>query len=435
MPFRIAPILIRRPRALRYPLSPGLCLAAALALPHPVAAEGGQYGPMAIRDDERHLLAAADELEGYFAAHGLLYKDEGVLGLVRRVGRSIQPPSTDDYMAYEFHVLRDPSPNAFALANGAVYVHTGMLARLNDEDQLAALLAHEITHVAGHHELVGHRAKKKAAIAVMVFGPFALGKIASAFGFSRELELEADDHAAAMLRDSHYDPHALPGMLDTLGHDYDGVDPRMSTTWSTHPEVRARAEASRARVADMPAREHTVEGFEDAVFALRVLTVQDYIQDQYPQTALALAENLLERHPNDARALQLVGDAWQAMGAQPRIDAEQLTNSEKKHNRREHVRKTREQRLVEQLATGEGRAAYVTNLAHAESAYGQALMIDAGFAAAHRGLGEVYEQQKRHREAAGEYLAYVRSVPDAPDRSIVVGRVKALTILLKENTQ
>jgi predicted Zn-dependent protease len=418
-----------------------LWLAAATAVPSAVLGAGGQYEAMPIHGDERHLLATADDLESYFNAHGLLCKDEQVLTLVQRVGKSIRPQATDDYMVYEFHVLRDPSPNAFALPNGSVYVHTGMLARLHDEDELAALLAHEITHVAGHHALVDHRTSKKATIAGMVLGGMsvwggviAVGLQTSVFGFSRDLEQEADDHAAITLRDSRYDPHALPELLDILGRDYDGLDPRVPTIWSTHPEIRARAQTSRTLVANMPQRARTVGLFEEAVYGVRAMTVEDYIRDEYPQTALALAEDLVARHPNDAHTVQLLGDAWQGMGAQRRVEPTELTSSDKKQNRRDH-RKTREQRLADQLATEEGRAAYAENLGHAEDAYGRALAIDASFAAAHRGLGEVYEQSQRAPDAAREYLIYVRSAPDADDRSIIVGRLKALTVKLKETTQ
>src|SRR5216110_1285991 len=93
-----------------------------------------EYAQMPIHDDEKHLLATADDLESYFNAHGLLLKDDRVLALVRRIGHSLRPQPTDDYVVYEFYVLRDPSPNAFALPNGSIYVHTGMLARLHDED-------------------------------------------------------------------------------------------------------------------------------------------------------------------------------------------------------------------------------------------------------------------------------------------------------------
>ncbi len=179
---------------------------------------------------------------------------EKALELVRRVGHEIRPQPTDDYIEYEFFVLRDPSPNAFALPNGHVYVHTGMLARLDDEDELAALLAHEINHVAGHHGIIEHRATRKKTIAGMVIGSLgpwggmiSLGLQTSVYGYSRKLEQEADDRAVEVLVASRYDPHALPALLDILGRDYEGLSPRTSTVWSTHPEVRARADVPRAR--------------------------------------------------------------------------------------------------------------------------------------------------------------------------------------------
>jgi tetratricopeptide (TPR) repeat protein len=205
--------------------------------------------------------------------------------------------------------------------------------------------------------------------------------------------------------------------------------------WSTHPETRARAETSRALVASMPKRERSVGAFEPGVLGVRTLTIQDYIRDDYPQTALALADELVKRYPNDARLQQLLGDAWQGLGGQQRIeDPASLSNSDKKHNLKDHARKTREQRLADQLATDAGRAAYEANLARAEQVYRHALDIDPSYAAAYRGLGEVYEQQKRDRDAAAAYLTYVRSAPDAPDRSLVVTRLKSITVKIKDSS-
>jgi beta-barrel assembly-enhancing protease len=417
-------------------------LAAVLAVLPLAAFAGGDYGSVRIHDDELSLIESSKQLHDYFEAHALLYNDDQVLGLVRRIGHEIRPQPTDDYIEYEFYVLRDPSPNAFALPNGHVYVNTGMIARLEDEDQLAAVLAHEISHVAGHHGIIEHRATKKKAIASMVLGGVpifggvvAIGLQTSVYGFSRELEQEADDHGASILLASRYDPHALPEMLDTLAQDYEGLDPRFATIWSTHPETRARAETSRALVAPMPKRERSVGAFEPGVLGVRTLTIQDYIRDDYPQTALFLAEELVKRYPDNAQLQQLLGDAWQGLGAQPRIeDPTSLSNSDKKHNLKDHARKTHDQRLAEQLATDAGRAAYEANLARAEQIYRHVLEIDPSYAAAYRGLGEVYEQQKRDRDAAVAYLTYVRSAPDAPDRSLVVTRLKSITVKIKESS-
>ena len=399
---------------------------------------GGVYEPVPIDKDEWRLIEESKDLEGWFNAQSLLYMEPKALELVRRVGHEIRPHPSDDYIEYEFFVLRDPSPNAFALPNGHVYVHTGMLARLDDEDQLAALLAHEINHVAGHHGIIEHRATRKKTIAGMVLGGLgpwggviSLGLQTSVYGFSRELEQEADDRAVEVLAASRYDPHALPAMLDILGRDYEGLSPRTSTIWSTHPEVRARAQTSRALVAGAEHRARHSDAFEAAVMDMRAMTIEDYIQDDFPHTGVALAESLVERYPNDLRLQQLLGDAWQGMGAQGPIDPEALSDSDKRHNLRDRARKTRAQRLAEALETEEGRAAYGANLQRAEEIYKRVIEADATFAPAYRGLGEVYEQQKRTRDAAEAYLTYVKQAPSAPDRSIVMGRLRLLTTMLK----
>jgi predicted Zn-dependent protease len=420
-----------------FPQYVALWLAAAAYVPVTLAA-GGDYGPVPIDEDEQHLLESSNELERYFANQSLLHNDEQVVGLVRRLGHGLAPAPTDDYIDYRFFVLRDPSPNAFALPNGHVYVHTGMLARLQDEAQLAALLAHEINHVAGHHGILHYRSAKSKTIAGLVLGGLggwgsviSVGLQASVYGFSRNLEQEADDHAVPLLVASPYDPHALPEVFDILGQDYEGLYPRTRSIWSTHPEIRARAQTSRALVAGLAQGERNREAFEAAVFPLRVLTIRDYVQDDYPHTAAALARDLVERFPSDPRLRQVLGDAWQAMGAQSELDADELSNADKRRNQRARVRRTREQRLAELLKTEEGRAAYAANLARAEGMYRDALVLDEGFSPAYRGLGEVYEQLDRDRDAAQAYLKYVQLAPDAPDRAIVISRLRELTDRIK----
>jgi tetratricopeptide (TPR) repeat protein len=260
----------------------------------------------------------------------------------------------------------------------------------------------------------------------------AIGLQTSVYGFSRDLEQEADDRAATLLLASRYDPQALPEIFDILGRDYEGLSPRVATIWSTHPEIRARAETSRVLVANMSRGDRDVEEFESAVFPLRLLTIRDYIQDDYPRTALALAESFVERDPEDPRVLEILGEAWQAMGAQRRLDPDELSNADKRKNVRKRLRKTREQRLAERLETEEGRAAYADNLARAEEIYRKVVAIDSDFALAYRGLGEVYERLERDRDAARAYLTYVRSAPQAADRALVIERLRALTKRIRQ---
>jgi beta-barrel assembly-enhancing protease len=417
----------RRTQARLFAAATLLCAAA-------VARGDGVYEPVPLKDQEQRLLEESRELNGYFGRQSLLFSDSGVVELVASVGRSLAPPPTDDYIDYRFFVLRDPSPNAFALPNGDIYMHTGMLARLTDAAQLAAILAHEVNHVAGHHSILQFRSTNRKIVASMVltgvFGGIgsviSTGLAASMYGFSRELEQEADDHAVAMLLESPYDAQALPEIYGILARDYDGITPRMPTIWSTHPQLEARAQRTREQVAGAPSGRRDTHEFDATVFPIRTMTIRDYIQDDYPRTAMALATDLAARYPEQPELVQLTGDAWAAMGALTELDDEQLSNRERARNANRRVMRTRQEREAQLLKTPEGQAALRANLSNARAAYERALELDMNFAAAYRGLGEVAERLGEPRAAAAAYVDYLRKAPDAADRTVVVQRLRTL---------
>jgi beta-barrel assembly-enhancing protease len=405
-----------------------------------VAQAQGVYGPVKLRDKEyQSLIETSRQLHGYFEQRSLLYTDPRVADLVEKIGRGLAPPTTDDYQQYRFFVLRDPSPNAFALPNGDIYVHTGMLARLTDTAQLAAVLGHELNHVAGHHGVVDLRANTKKVIAGLVVGGvlggigsiIQAGLYTSMYGFSRELEQEADDRAVGILRASPHDAHAIPEIYELLAEDYEGERPRVATIWSTHPQLEARAVRTRGQVADAPVGRRDAGSFDDAVFSLRTMTIRDYIQDDYPRTAVALAEDLAKRYPTKPELLALVGDAWAAMGARAEFDEGELSNGAKRRNANQRVFKTRQERERALLATSEGKAAFADHLAKARDAYLRTTALSANYAPAYRGLGEVAERLGEPRTAAQAYVDYLQRAPDADDRAVIVQRLRGLREALR----
>jgi predicted Zn-dependent protease len=408
------------------------------------AVADGIYSPVPLKDQEVTLIETSRELNGYFVQRSLLYTDPRVVELVDSVGRGLTPPSTDDYIEYRFFVLRDPSPNAFALPNGDIYMHTGMLARLADTAQLAAILAHEVNHVAGHHSVVDFRSTNKKIITGMVLtgvfgGAGALissGLYTSMYGFSRELEQEADDRAVVLLATSPYDADALPEIYDILAKDYEGVRPRVPTIWSTHPQLESRAARTREQVAAARPGRRDAEAFDAVVKPIRAMTIRDYIQDDYPRTAIALAEELARRYPDDVELLQLQGDAYAAMGPRSEFDEDGLSNSQRRRNATQRITRTRQEREAELLRTPAGQAALRANLGRAREAYQRALAADADYAPAYRGLGEVAERLDEPRAAAQAYVDYLKKAPDATDRPVIVERLRTLRDRLqsKEST-
>jgi Zn-dependent protease with chaperone function len=409
-----------------------LCVQAAMAQ--------GIYEPVALKPKEyESLIVSSRQLRGYFEERSLLFTDPGVQELVARVGASLAPRPTDDYMEYHFFVLRDPSPNAFALPNGDIYVHTGMLARLTDTAQLAAVLGHELNHVAGHHGVVDLRASNKKIIAGMVLGGvfggvgavIQAGLYTSMYGFSRELEQEADDRAVGILEASPYDAHAIPEIYELLAKDYEGERPRIATIWSTHPQLEARAARTRDQVADAPAGRRDAGAFDEVIMPVRTMTIRDYVQDDYPRTAVALAEDLAARYPREPQLLVLVGDAWAAMGARSEFDDAELSNAQKRRNANQRVFKTRQEREQALLATPEGKAALAEHLAKAREAYMRTISLSGDFAPAYRGLGEVAERLGEPRDAAQAYVDYLKRAPDADDRTVILQRLRALRDVLR----
>ncbi len=408
-----------------------LCCAVTWLLSGAALAQSGVYESLELRAREHNdLIETSAQYQGMFERRSLLYEDEQLLALVRRIGHELAPEPTDDYYNYEFFVLRDPSPNAFALPNGHIYVHTGMLARMVDESQLAALLAHEISHVAGHHTILSHRiTAKRLTIQILVGG---LASLMGQLRYSRHLEQEADDRAPLMLADSRYDPHAMPELLDILAEDFEGLDPRIATIWTTHPDPEDRAATSRAIVANMPRRDRDPEFFDSIAYSLRATTLRDYIQDDYPYTAIALAQDLLERYPNDMNIRMLLGDAWRVLGPRAEFAPQEFTKRDTRRNLRRRVWRTREERAEIQLETEAGQQAFAANLEQARITYLDILDRDPTYAAAHRGLGQTFESLGQPREAARAYLEYLRSAPDAFDRPVIVTKLAEIRDLLQQ---
>lgn len=411
----------------------GVLVAAIVGMAVPAAGDG-VYTPLPLRGKEPHdVIETADQLHEQLERRSLLLADDAVLSFVREVGRAVAPAPSDDYIDYRFHVLRDPSPNAFALPNGRIYVHTGMLARLEDASQLAGLLAHEINHVAGHHGLMQYRITAKR-ILIDIFGG-SLASLLTQLRYSRELEQEADDRAVMLVQASPYDPHALPELFERLAEDFEGLRPRIATIWTTHPDPEQRVAASRVLVASLPARERHAADYDLTMFPLRAMAIRDYLRDDYPYTAIALAQRYLEQYPESLEFRQLVGDAWQSLGPRSEFTPEELSNRDRRRNLRARVLKTREERTEALLATEEGRRALAANLTEARRTYEDIIAIDAGYAPAHRGRAEVLEALGEPRGAAAAYLEYLRLAPEAPDRPVIVARLTALRDSLRTGVE
>lgn len=148
---------------------------------------------------------------------------------VDRIGQQLATNSDRPNLEYHFTVLDSPEVNAFALPGGYIYITRGMLAYLNSEAELAAVLGHEIGHVTARHAVRQQTASTVANLGYLlgsILLPDLRGQGAQQVfntvggavlsGYGREHELEADRLGADYLARTGYDPQAVIEVLSVL---------------------------------------------------------------------------------------------------------------------------------------------------------------------------------------------------------------------------
>ncbi|KHK91972.1 peptidase M48 Ste24p [Novosphingobium malaysiense] len=216
-------------------------------------------------------ISQADKAEGA-KAHPQLVAEFGgkVTGpqaaYVENVGKTIAVQSGLGNARSDFTVtlLNSPVNNAFAIPGGYVYVTRQLTALMNNEAQLAAVLGHEVGHVAARHSAKRQEAASRnqllgalgSILSGVLLGDNAFGRLGQqvfsqgsqllTLKYSRSQELEADDLGIAYLKRAGYDPRAMANVLESLARQ-NALDAQLRGTtnqvpeWaSTHPDPASR---------------------------------------------------------------------------------------------------------------------------------------------------------------------------------------------------
>ncbi|MDV7186130.1 M48 family metalloprotease [Lutibacter sp. TH_r2] len=184
--------------------------------------------------------------------HGGLYPDQNYQKLVDEVGQKLVNNSIAKQTAYtyDFHLLRDPQTiNAFALPGGQIFITYALFSKLENVDQLAGVLGHEIGHVVGRHsaERMAKQGLTQGILSGVSVGfdpSTAQGAAAIAnvlnLSYGRDDELESDDLGVKFMIDAGYNPNELIGVMKILK---EAAGPnRTPERMSTHPDPENRIE-------------------------------------------------------------------------------------------------------------------------------------------------------------------------------------------------
>ncbi len=184
-----------------------------------------------------------------------LYDDEALQEYVQTLGRKLASVSERPDLAWTFKVVDDPVVNAFALPGGYIYVTRGILAHLNNEAELVAILGHEIGHVTARH---GVSQMSKAQLAQLGLGAVSAvapeesqrfgDLVSSGLGllflkYGRDDERQADDLGLRYVSAAGYDARPMADIFDMLERVSAAAGGGSVPGWmSTHPAPANRRE-------------------------------------------------------------------------------------------------------------------------------------------------------------------------------------------------
>ena len=153
-----------------------------------------------------------------------IYDDPKLDSYIRQVGEQLLQEANITSPPFTFTLLDSPDINAFAMPGGFIYVNRGLLAYLDNEAELAGVLAHEIGHITENHHARRQSAQMTSKVAsVSAYILTGSGDVYDAAnmygaeiisGFGRDMELEADSAGAEYLHQTGYD---VDSMLSVIG--------------------------------------------------------------------------------------------------------------------------------------------------------------------------------------------------------------------------
>ncbi|MEZ5418876.1 MAG: M48 family metalloprotease [Vicinamibacterales bacterium] len=377
--------------------------------------------PFVLSSDEVETLGRIADVERMMVRRAQVARDERLQGYLADVGLPLVPPTfRDPRLHIRFALFRDAQPNAFALPNGSIYVSLGLLAQLENEAQLAAVLAHEIAHVTHYHYFTFDRQARSTStlLNVLTVGSAVLGgwgalaaqvgigtlAVGTLYGYSRDLEEEADREALAAVARAGYDPAQIPALFGRLLVDYDGTHVETPIFYSDHPKLQSRIEYTtrlmRERGLAPDAGATGAAPYAATRRRAAAVAVRLAIRDGLPRTAIAWAGEMVRQDPQSAEAHYLKAEAYRALGHRP---ADLVTSppsaAEKKRQAELRQRRTPEEIEAADAATPAGLAAWAANSEMAMAEYRTAVGCDPKFAATYAGLAQL-EAALGHFDAA-----------------------------------
>jgi predicted Zn-dependent protease len=382
---------------------------------------GSSQQPFQLSADEREIWEQSEAEQQKLNRKGTLYQDPLLEEYLNDVARRLTPPEVGEQgIPIRVRIIQDPSLNAFAYPNGAIYMHTGLLARVENEAQLATVLGHEITHVVnrdavrhyrstrnkviaaniaavaasiGISAVAGDQSRQGNAVTAAVIGQTSnvllglglqLGVLAAVNGYGREIEDMADVGAMRLMTQAGYNVNEAPKVHQILLQRYGDPSRLENFFFGNHSRNQERIEhyeqmltTDYGQVAHASTLITNTEEFQRRTRPLvRDNAILDIEAGRYGTAKTAL-ERVLAVVPTDAKAHYYLGELYRKQRRDP------------------------------------------ADVEHAIIAYQNAAEYDPSYPEPQRNLGLLYYTRGKRAEARQAFERYLELKPQAEDRQQV----------------
>lgn len=216
----------------------------------------------------------ASQHQDIIKQYGGVYIQPGIQSYVNEIGQKMAQYSERQDVQYRFTVLDSPIVNAFALPGGYIYITRGTLSVANSEAELAAVLGHEIGHVAARHQASRYSKGVLTQLgATVLSAAIGVPAVSQAIGlggnlymssYSRGQETQSDQLGVRYLSRAGYDTLAMSNFLRAMSS-YHSVEAKATgkpeaqfSYLSSHPDTGGRVQEARAEATKFPPQQQPV---------------------------------------------------------------------------------------------------------------------------------------------------------------------------------
>ncbi|MFK7956729.1 MAG: M48 family metalloprotease [Lysobacterales bacterium] len=257
--------------------------------------------------------------------------DQALVAYVKRIGGKVAAQS-ERKLPYEFEVLNNGVPNAWALPGGKIAINRGLLLEMQTEAELAAVLGHEVVHAAARHGALAMSRGMLLQGAVMAtavasrnsdYSRYAVGGASVAAQllnqkYGRGAELESDEFGIKYMTRAGYDPQGAVELQKTFVRLSEGRrQDFLSGLFASHPPSQERVERNvetaneigRGGDVNRGAYQRAIAGLKKSKPAYDAYDKgRKALADGNSQEALALADQAIRLEPREAQFYGLKGD-------------------------------------------------------------------------------------------------------------------------------